>query len=103
MSSGRKEFALWTAMAAVALLLLVGILRMQHSTTQNRWATVVATKPAEGNAVFRELRDLGIPVCVAGAGPSLLAFESDDAELPEPGADWRLLRLAPRRMGAEVR
>ena len=54
------------------------------------------------NAVFQRLRSVGVPVCVAGAGPTLLAFESEDAKLPELGDGWRLLRLAPRARGAEV-
>jgi mono/diheme cytochrome c family protein len=52
--SRRREFVLWMGIAAAALVLLGGILRIQHNTTQNRWATGIATKPAQGNAVFRE-------------------------------------------------
>jgi homoserine kinase len=53
-------------------------------------------------AVFEELRAAGIPVCVAGAGPSLLAFESDDLVLPDLGPGWRVLRLQPAASGADV-
>lgn len=53
-------------------------------------------------AMFEELRQAGIPVCVAGAGPSLLAFETDDGRVPELGPGWRTLRLQPARMGADV-
>ena len=52
-------------------------------------------------AVFEELRHSGIPVCVAGAGPSLLAFESD-VPVPELGPRWRVLRLQPTAAGADV-
>ena len=53
-------------------------------------------------ALFRHLKGAGVPVCVAGAGPSLLAFESDGRPLPEIGPGWRLLRVLPRARGAEV-
>lgn len=54
------------------------------------------------HAVFLELKDAGIPICVAGAGPSLLAFESDGRRVPALGSDWRILRMSPRTAGAEV-
>jgi homoserine kinase len=43
-------------------------------------------------ALFEDLRQAGIPVCVAGAGPSLLAFEAEGRDLPELGPGWRVLR-----------
>jgi homoserine kinase len=52
-------------------------------------------------AVFEELRHAGIPVCVAGAGPTLLAFETD-TPVPELGPGWRVLRLQPSPAGADV-
>jgi homoserine kinase len=54
-------------------------------------------------AMFDELRAAGVPVCVAGAGPSLLAFETGGVPVPEPGPSWRTLRLQVARNGAEVR
>lgn len=53
-------------------------------------------------AVFEELRESGIPVCVSGAGPSLLAFEFEDVVVPDPGAGWRVLRISVRSAGAEI-
>jgi hypothetical protein len=41
-------------------------------------------------------------VCVSGSGPTLLAFETDDRPVPEPGAGWRALRLPVRALGVEV-
>jgi hypothetical protein len=41
-------------------------------------------------------------VCVAGAGPSLLAFETTGREVPELGPGWRTLRLQPASAGADV-
>lgn len=52
-------------------------------------------------AVFEDLRQAGVPVCVAGAGPSLLAFEMGDP-IPELGPGWRVLRLQPSAGGADV-
>jgi homoserine kinase len=53
-------------------------------------------------ALFEDIRQAGLPVCLAGAGPSLLAFESDDAKVPELGPGWRTLRLQPSTAGADV-
>jgi homoserine kinase len=51
---------------------------------------------------FDELRAIGIPVCVSGAGPSLLAFELPGRAVPDPGEGWQALRPGIRRRGAEV-
>jgi homoserine kinase len=56
----------------------------------------------ESRAVFEDLRTAGVPVCVAGAGPSLLAFETGDVQVPELGPSWRTLRLQVARNGADV-
>lgn len=52
--------------------------------------------------VYGTLQEMGIPVCMSGAGPSLLAFESDDHIVPELGDEWVVLRVAPDLEGAEV-
>ena len=52
--------------------------------------------------VFRDLQAAGIPVCVSGAGPSLLAFEMGGASVPDPGDGWRVVRLAVTPTGVEV-
>lgn len=48
----------------------------------------------------------GVPVCVSGAGPSLLAFPLDGAEIPpqalEGPGGWRAMPLAIRREGFTV-
>jgi homoserine kinase len=54
-------------------------------------------------ALFEELRAADIPVCVAGAGPSLLAFEGDGRLVPDLGPGWRTLRLQAASGGADVR
>jgi homoserine kinase len=58
----------------------------------------------ESADLFEDLRKAHIPVCVSGAGPSLLAFPLDDAEVPEhllpPG--WRAMPVAVRSEGFSV-
>ena len=54
------------------------------------------------SAVFDQVRAAGIPVCVSGAGPSLLAFESDGLHVADPGEGWRVLRLAVAAAGVQV-
>ncbi|HEX2029963.1 MAG TPA: homoserine kinase [Actinomycetota bacterium] len=44
-------------------------------------------------AVFEELRSAGVPVCVAGSGPSLVGFEVGGAAVPELGPRWRAIRV----------
>jgi homoserine kinase len=47
------------------------------------------------------LRDAAVPVCLSGAGPSLLAFE-DDMPVPDPGGGWSVLRPGIRVRGLDV-
>ena len=51
-------------------------------------------------AMFAGLRERGVPVCLAGSGPTLLAFEDDEHRVGDPGAGWRVLRPAVRAAGA---
>jgi homoserine kinase len=53
-------------------------------------------------SVFESIRDAGVPVCVAGSGPSLLAFEIGDARVPAPSDGWRVERLPVRPTGVEL-
>ncbi|MEO8476282.1 MAG: homoserine kinase [Actinomycetota bacterium] len=48
--------------------------------------------------VFGTLRDAGVPVCVSGAGPTLLVFPGGPLEAP---AGWRALPLAVSDTGFE--
>ena len=52
--------------------------------------------------LFEKLRSESVPVCVSGAGPSLLAFETEERSVPDPGGAWRMLRLPVRSAGVEV-
>jgi homoserine kinase len=60
------------------------------------------TRVPDVRIVFDGLRDAGIPVCVSGSGPTLLAFESDDRPVPQPGEGWRVLRVPVRSTGVEI-
>jgi homoserine kinase len=49
--------------------------------------------------VFGSLRDAGVPVCVSGAGPTLLAFPQGPIDVP---AGWRTFRPGVRSGGFEL-
>ena len=52
--------------------------------------------------VFDDLVAEGIPVCVSGSGPTLLAFDLPDRLVPDPGEGWRVLRPSVRAAGFEL-
>jgi homoserine kinase len=59
----------------------------------------------EVRVLFERLERVPLPVCVSGAGPSLLVFETDvfpDLVVPDPGEGWRVLRLPVRATGVEI-
>lgn len=88
------------ALAVVALTARPDLLReaLEDRIHQNRRLPLV---PAS-RAVFEDLREARVPVCVAGAGPSLLAFESDDRRVPDLGPGWQVLRVSPAARGATL-
>ena len=49
--------------------------------------------------VFRSLRQGGIPVCVSGAGPTLLAFPGEPITVPD---GWHAFELGVRSRGFEL-
>ncbi|MGZ8579966.1 MAG: homoserine kinase [Actinomycetota bacterium] len=51
--------------------------------------------------VFDAVRDTGVPVCVSGAGPTLLAFPGG-AHMHDPGAGWRVVSIGVRTTGFDV-
>lgn len=53
-------------------------------------------------SVFERIAAAGVPICVSGAGPSLLAFERGEYPVADPGDGWRVLRLPVRATGVEV-
>jgi homoserine kinase len=54
-------------------------------------------------ALYRDLREAGLPACVAGSGPSLLAFETADHRLWDLGPGWLVIRPRIGMSGATVR
>jgi homoserine kinase len=79
-----------TALAVVALTARPELLREALEDRLHQ-ARRLALAPAS-RALFQDLRQAGLAVCVAGAGPSLLAFETDSSVVPELGPGWRVLR-----------
>jgi homoserine kinase len=51
--------------------------------------------------VFEKLRR-SLPVCVSGAGPSLLVFPQDGVSVPDPGDGWRVVPMAVHAEGVTV-
>jgi homoserine kinase len=89
-----------TALAVVALterpdLLPAALVDELHEPYRLRLAPKAA-------ALHALLRSLGYAVCLAGSGPSLLLFEPPDRPIPDPGADWEVLRLAITPQGAHL-
>jgi homoserine kinase len=56
----------------------------------------------EVREMIDRLRGARIPSCVSGAGPSLLAFERPDRQVPDLGEGWRVLRPGVRGRGLEI-
>lgn len=61
----------------------------------------MALVPEVGDLLGR-VRAAGIPACVSGAGPTLLAFEQGARALPDPGEGWTVLRPGIRSQGVAV-
>ena len=53
-------------------------------------------------AIFDATARRGVPIAVSGAGPTLIAFETDELTIEDPGAGWRVLRPRVRAEGAAV-
>ena len=60
----------------------------------------LALVPEVRQVFDRVHRDM--PVCVSGAGPSLLAFETTDVRVPDLPEGWQVLRVPTRARGCEV-
>ncbi|HEX6231344.1 MAG TPA: homoserine kinase [Actinomycetota bacterium] len=55
----------------------------------------------EVERVFARLEG-SVPVCVSGAGPSLLAFPADGGSIPDLGRGWRVVPVPVRATGVEI-
>lgn len=56
----------------------------------------------EALALFESVRAQGLPVCVSGSGPTLLAFEDGEHPVDDPGEGWRVVRVPVRSAGVEI-
>lgn len=89
-----------TALLVLALGGRTGVLR---DALEDRLHQDARLKLAPGaQRVFQDLRSAGVPVCVAGSGPTLLAFDTGRNQIPELGSSWRVVPTAVRARGAEV-
>jgi homoserine kinase len=62
----------------------------------------LAAMPASARA-FEEQRAAGMPVCVAGSGPSLLVFETTRRPVQQPASDdWRIVQASVALEGATL-
>jgi homoserine kinase len=92
--------------AARAALLVLGLTLSPHLLREAlrdrlHQGSRLRLAPAS-DALFRRLVVAGVPVCVAGSGPSLLAFEDDVASVPDPGPGWRVVRTRIDPRGVQV-
>jgi homoserine kinase len=88
------------ALTAVALLHEPGLLFAAMRDRLHEAVRLGLVPP--GLEVYEAVREAGLPVCVSGSGPTLLAFEDDDHEVPDPGDGWRILRVSVRATGVQV-
>jgi len=88
------------ALTAIALLHEPGLLRTAMRDRLHESVRLGLVPRAL--EVFEVVRGAGLPVCVSGSGPTLLAFEDDDHEVPDPGEGWQVLRVPIRPTGLEV-
>ena len=89
------------ALTAVALLHDPGLL--PRAMRDRLHEDVRLSLVPEVRETFDRIRAAGLAVCVSGSGPSLLAFERDDAVTPEPAEGWRIVRVPVRPSGRDIR
>src|SRR3954471_17440402 len=91
-----------SARTALLVLALGGRTHLLRDAMDDRLHQDARLKLAPGaQRVFQDLRSAGVPVCVAGSGPTLLAFDTGDAQIPNLGPEsWRVLRPDVRPQGA---
>ncbi|HXJ66920.1 MAG TPA: homoserine kinase [Actinomycetota bacterium] len=91
------------ARAGLLVLALGGRTELLPEALEDRLHQDARLKLAPGaQRVFQDIRASGVPVCVAGSGPTLLAFDTGGAAIPELGASWRVIPTAVQPNGAEV-
>jgi homoserine kinase len=88
------------ARTGLLVLALAGRQDLLREAVDDRLHQDARLKLAPGaQRVFQDLRSAGVPVCVAGSGPTLLAFDTGDAPIPEL-ASWKVIRPQVRHPGA---
>lgn len=98
-----EDAAFTAGRAALAVLALTERPDLLFDALEDRLHQPHRLPLAPGSAaLFARLRDAGVPVCVAGSGPTLLAFESPGTAVPDPGPGWRALRPGVAREGASI-
>jgi homoserine kinase len=91
------------ARAAMLVLALGGRRDLLVEALQDRLHQDARLRLAPGaQRVFANLQYAGVPVCVAGSGPGLLAFDEPGREVPDPGPSWRTVRTSVRARGASI-
>jgi homoserine kinase len=86
---------------ALALLALTEKTELLTEAMEDRLHQARRLDLAPGaRALFQDLRDARMPVCVAGSGPSLLVFEQEGRTMWDLGPGWRALRPEIDRQGA---
>ncbi len=91
------------ARTALLVLALGGRRDLLAEALQDRLHQDARLRLAPGaQRLFADLQSSGIPVCVAGSGPTLLAFDDDAHPVPDPGPSCRVLRTRVRPRGAEI-
>jgi len=99
----REDAVFNAARAALLVMALGGRTQLLAEALEDRLhQDVRLSLVPEARRIFDMLREAGVPVCVAGSGPSLLAFEREGMRLPEPDSDWEVLRLRLDLSGAKI-
>ncbi|MFN2542945.1 MAG: homoserine kinase [Actinomycetota bacterium] len=99
----RADATFNTGRAALLVLALTSRPDLLRVALQDRLHQRARLDLAPGaSALFTELEAAGVPVCVAGSGPTLLAFDTEEAPVPEPGPAWRAIKPGIDREGATV-
>ena len=98
-SPGLHAVPRWSAFAASRASSVAGSASVP---SDRRTSTARLALVPEARGLYRALNEASLAVCVSGSGPTLLAFERDGREAPDPGDGWRVLRVPVRAEGIEI-
>jgi homoserine kinase len=92
-----------TARAALLVLAMTARPDLLPEALEDRLHQQARLRLAPGSrALFAQLKESGLPVCVAGSGPTLLAFEGDETRVPDLGPGWRVIRTKVEPRGGKI-